>query len=211
MELILIGLIGSLGLAGLIGLFDSDDDNTDEVQEPEVDTPIEDVTEVDPEPEVEGHLDLGASTIENEDGSIEIELGDDETGSIAAIKVEKFPRNVDEFPVFSPGVYLVPKGVTLPVDPAGDRDIYSSPENFAEASGLTPLTEFDLGTLATREDLDNEANTLTNPPAITSDEPITILSIYFENPDQGGGGLFFSSNVEETLSPFEGITPFSIA
>jgi|TARA_B110000879_G_scaffold203393_1_gene280933 hypothetical protein len=180
-------------------------------QGPEVDTPVEDVTEVDPEPEVEDNLDIGASVIEDEDGSIEIELGDDETGSIAAIKVEEFTRNVDEFPVFSLGVYLVPEGVTLPVNPAGDGDTYSSPGNFAEAFGLTLLTEFDLGTLADHEDLANEANTLTDPPEITSDEPITILSTYFGNPNQGGGGLFFSSNVAETLSPFESITPNSAA
>lgn len=169
------------------------------------------MTEVDPEPEVEDDLDLGASIIENEDGGVEIELGDDETSSIAAIKVEEFTRNIDEFPIFSLGVYLVPEGVTLPADPAGDGDTCSSPGNFAEAFGLTLLTEFDLGTLADREDLDNEANTLTDPPEITSDEPITILSTYFQNPDQGGGGLFFSSNVAETLSPFEGIAPNSAA
>jgi hypothetical protein len=207
-----IALVGSLGLEGLIGLFDSNDDEvntTDEVQEPEIDTPIEDVTEVDPEPEVEDDLDLGASIIESEDGSLEIELGDDETGSIAAIKVEEFTRNVDGFPVFSLGVYLVPEGVTLPVDPTGNGETYGGPEKFAEAFGLTLLTKFDLGTLADREYLDNEANTLTDPPAITSDEPITILSTYFENPNMGGGGLYFSSNVAETLPPFEGITPFS--
>lgn len=80
-------------------------------------------------------------------------------------------------------MYLVSEVISLPVDPYADRASYSSPENFAEAFGLILLTEFDLGILADREDLDNEANTLTDPPVLTSDEPITILSTYFETPD----------------------------
>lgn len=164
-----------------------------------------------PEPEAEEEPDLGASIIENADGSIEIELGEDEAGTIAAIKVEEFTRNVDAFPVFSLGIYLVPEGVTLPVDPAFDGPTYSSPEDFADAFGLTLLTESDLGTLADRKDLDNEDNTLTDPPAITSDAPITIISTTFENPNMGGGGLLFGSDFAETFSPFEDIRPFSVS
>lgn len=205
MGMILFALVGSLGLAGLIGLFDSDDDDADD----QGDTPVAEVTEeevkdIDLEPDAEDDLDLGASIIESEDGSVEIELGEDETGSLLAIRSASDDARTDYETEYALGLYLVPEGVTITEDPNADGLTFSSPENFADHYGLTELVTYDLGTLVDSEDLDSEENTIVEPPEIISEEPITILSTYFENPQGGGGGLYFSSQFVDSFSPLEG-------
>lgn len=209
MEMVLLALVGSLGLAGLISLFDSDDDTAEQgdapedVQEPEVDIPDEEVTDVDPEEEDGADFDLGATIIENEDGSVVVELGEDETGSLLAIRSASDDAFTNYETEYALGLYLVPEDVTITEDPVADGPTFSSPANFAAYYGLTELITYDLGTLVERDDLDSEENTIVEPPAITSQEPIAILSTYFENPQGGGGGLYFSSQFVDTFSPFE--------
>ncbi|TCL08389.1 hypothetical protein BXY66_0426 [Shimia isoporae] len=158
----LIGL-GLLSGAAVWSLVDDDDDSPDgreEADEPEVsdapdilDEPEE--PEIPKEPETPEEPDLGASVIENEDGSVTVELGEDETGSLVALKL------ASEYYVgsgsghgtansFSLTLYLVPEGVEfpdsrdgLPEDGSGSR--FYTIDDLEEIYDMQELASWDLG------------------------------------------------------------------
>ena len=203
MELVLFGLLG-LGMIAIVVGNDADDDDMAQVDpptpegEPEpgpVTTP--DITP-DPDPEVEP-LDTGASILENADGSLVVELGEDETGSLAALKVEQTSNGENFDRVFSLGLYLVPEGVELPQDTFGRGIDFDSVDALVSDLGLTELANYDLGTL--QSELRGDGDTRVEPPVITSDDPIEIIRLRVAIGD--GGESFITSETDATFSPFE--------
>lgn len=138
----------------------------------------------------------------NTDGSIEIELGDDETGSLTAINFEELVQAEGGENTFSLGIYLVPEGVALPVEPEVAELPFQSTDAFIEEYGLTEIISFELG--VTQENEDGSLNdTRVEPPEITPEYPIDIISVYFDDPGGGGGGTLFLAYPADSFSPFD--------
>ncbi|KCV83523.1 phytase [Actibacterium atlanticum] len=170
-----------------------------------LDDDIDTGEDTDPIPDDDPVLDpdLGASVIENPDGSLHIELGEDETGDLVAIKFNQTGDGEDFTQHYDLGIYLAPEGTELPIDPTGQSlQGYESPEDFIEAYGLTEVVSFDLGSLTqpTQSDEDPE-DTRVDPPVITSDDPMDIIRLNYAYGD--GGEPWFWTETDETLSPFE--------
>ncbi|KIN74086.1 calcium-binding protein [Sulfitobacter guttiformis] len=201
-----------LGLAVLLGsvLFQDDAEvpaSEGPDGEPEIDPEVESGTDpVDPvDTEEVDDRDLGATVTENADGSIAIELGEDELGSLTALKFEQRSNGENFDQVFSLGIYLVPAGAEIPIDPTGVQLPYDSIEDMISSLGLTELVSFDLGTLGQEG---STQDTRVEPPSITSDDPIDIIRVPFFIGD--GGEFFVLSEADETLSPFEEAGIYSI-
>ncbi|MDC0136651.1 hypothetical protein OAI26_08435 [Sulfitobacter sp.] len=136
----------------------------------------------------------------NTDGSVEIELGDNEAGSLTAINFEELVQAEGGENTFSLGIYLVPEGVALPVESEVAELPFQSTDAFIEEYGLTEIISFELG--VTQENEDGSLNdTRVEPPEITSEYPIDIISVYFDDP--GGGGTLFLAYPADSFSPFD--------
>lgn len=131
--------MGLLAGAAVWGLFDDDDSSgvTDEPDTPE-------------EPEEPEEPDIGASVTENEDGTVSVELGADETGSLVALRVSSdyyvgSGSGHGTANDYSLTLYLMPEGVEFPENlddlPA---DVFSADE-LADTLGLEELASWDLG------------------------------------------------------------------
>ncbi len=136
----------------------------------------------------------------NTDGSIEIELGDDETGSLTAINFEELVQAEGGENTFSLGIHLVPEGVALPMESEVAELPFQSTDAFIEEFGLTEIISFELG--VTQENEDGSLNdTLVEPSEITPEYPIDIISVYFDDPS--GGGTLFLAYPADSFSPFD--------
>jgi len=156
---LLIALLAAGG-AGMALMMDTSSDEEDVASE-------EDLTEEQDPPEEpeEEEPDLGASVVELEDGRIEVELGEDETGSLLALVEEAYQNGGN-----SAGgedvrmtLYLVPEDVELPANrldlpDTATTDVYGAPfekewgidwerDDIAGYYNLTELGEWDLGSV----------------------------------------------------------------
>lgn len=128
--------MGLLAGAAVWDFFD-DDDSAEVMDEPD-------------EPETPDEPDIGATVTENEDGTVSVELGEDETGSLVALRVssdyyvgsESGHGTANDY---SLTLYLMPEGVEFPenLDALPD-DVFSAAE-LAESLGLEELASWDLG------------------------------------------------------------------
>lgn len=150
--LIAMLVAGGGALAMMTDVFGSDDD-ADATEEEQNDTP----EEAEPEP------DLGASVVELEDGRIQVELGEDETGSLMAVVEETYNNGGNSAGGYDyqMTLYLVPEGTELPETrqdlPEGPTtDVNGAPfeineyedwelEDFTRYYNLTALGNWDLG------------------------------------------------------------------
>ncbi|MBO9463615.1 hypothetical protein J7443_00090 [Tropicibacter sp. R15_0] len=136
--------------------------------------------------------DLGATLVQNEDGTVSIELGEDDNGSIQVFWVSEegdthvgHPGSSGESE-HSVMVFYVPEGVEIP-----DR-FYDLPEDelelirehgisgLASVFDLTLLDSWYMGTTGSNDEgffddglMPREWNNLTAPPQFISDEPLT--------------------------------------
>ena len=192
MELI---LLWGLGVAGLIycDIFGEDDPSDSSDMEEETGT-----GGVEEE-------DIGASVIENDDGSIAVELGEDEAGSLVALKFEQTADGENFDQEFSLGLYLAPENVEVPIDPTGQSLGFENVQTMIQDLGLTELARFDLGTLPnpqiTNPDAGEGDDTRVEPPQIISDDPIEIIRVRFSVGDEGE--FYIRTEPDETYSPFE--------
>lgn len=195
MNLFLLGLLGAVGMLGLADILGGNDNTEEEPDTP--DEPAETNLVTPEEPTEDG--DIGASVIENEDGSIHVELGDDETGSIVAIKFDVAHIRGDYSHDFSLGLFLVPEGSEVPINPTWQFYGSQSFEDAFAGLGLTELTSFELGTM---DHLDfGTDDTRIDPPEVTSDDPIDIIRMNMRYSE--GPLLYINTETDETLSPFE--------
>ncbi|MCV2888700.1 calcium-binding protein [Ruegeria aquimaris] len=101
-------LLGLGAFAALSGLFDSSDD-------PEGETPDE-VNETPETPEEEGAQDTGATVTTLEHGTVQVELGEDETGSLLSLiylDSEDTGESSNFYTEFETRIYLAPEGTDL--------------------------------------------------------------------------------------------------
>jgi len=158
MEILLLALFGAVASMGLTDFLDDDDAATDAAPDPDADM-------------VE--LDIGASVVAGVNGGIHIELGDDETGSLTALKMVQVVDGETFVPQFTLGIFLVPEGVEIPVDPTGAAlSDYATPEEMIEELGLTELVSFDLGAGPDPDRDPDGEDTRTEPPEITANAPM---------------------------------------
>lgn len=203
MSLFILGLLGAVGLVGFADIFGGNDDA--EAEPETTDLPV-DTGPITPELPVED-ADVGASIIENEDGSLHVELGDDETGSVVAIKFKESGVRGDYGVDYSLGLFLVPEGSEIPLDTTGETHSDQSFDELFAGFGLTELASFDLGTLdgafnyGTGEPLSDNEDTRIEPPLITSDDPIEIFRMH--KGYQDGGHFILRTQENETFSTFE--------
>lgn len=191
--LIAMLVAGGGALAMMTDVFGSDDD-TDATEE-EQETPPD-------EPEQEPEPDLGASVVELEDGRIEVELGEDETGHLYAF------LNTDESDSTGTGsvsttdltLLLVPEPIEIPegqllfADPPEetvdgrpfvvDEDMGFTRANLVDYFGATELGHWDLGresdSAAPYYDRGEAINFFSNRIDLqfVSDAPITAIEAY---------------------------------
>ncbi|MGR3635863.1 MAG: hypothetical protein ACU0BK_08040 [Shimia sp.] len=97
--------------------------------------------------------DLGATVIENEDGTVNIELGEDETGSLVALRLaqEYNPASssgLGQADTHSLHLFLMPEGVSFPSSmdylPDNKGSQHWDMFDLAEELGLEPLASFEL-------------------------------------------------------------------
>lgn len=104
----LAALLGLGALAALSGLFDSSDDGESETPGEPDETPET--------PEEEGAQDTGATVTTLEDGTVEVELGEHETGGLVSLiylDSEDTGESSDFYTKFETRIYLAPEGTDL--------------------------------------------------------------------------------------------------
>ncbi|WP_299926019.1 hypothetical protein [uncultured Pelagimonas sp.] len=127
---------------------ESDDDSDGASNSPD----IPDVPEVPEVPELPEEPDTGATLSHNEDGSVTVELGEDETGSLVTIVTDEqyvpYPTNSGHSSAseHTATLFLVPEGIDLEDE---YQDFLTSEDDeftdYLSAQGASVLDAFDLG------------------------------------------------------------------
>lgn len=208
MDVTFWGILVALGLLGLADVFGSSSDETDEDgtedasdenQTPTTENSADIIAEADEngtDTEDMSDADLSASLFLNDDGTYTVELGDDETGHVVAVKSE----HTGDHPTFEVSytldLFLVPDGAEIPITATESNGFpFISLEQMEQDLGLTNLGSFDLGSTT------DETDTRVDPPVIISDDPINVIRITSYASD--GATLLHQSENDETMSPFE--------
>lgn len=183
---------------------ETENDQSDEREE---DRPVEgEAPDTDPEPDQDTEPDMGASILE-EDGTVTIELGEDETGSLLAVTIEdtsttgNIVNGHEEFVTsYELQFYLVPAGAEFPLDSSNEG--FNDPEGdeideIVADLGLEVLGTYDLGTLTFNDISSTDARI--DPPEIQTDDPIQIVrALSFE------GMVFWTDNDDSiAVSPID--------
>lgn len=124
-------MLGSLAVLALMGvtmaMASLIDDSPDQDETAPEETPDEIDTDLPPDPE---DADTGATLMQAEDGTITIDVGDDEPGSLSVFVYKDTQDDPDNFvSTYEARFYLVPEGTDLP---GNDRD---------EATNIPGLTD----------------------------------------------------------------------
>lgn len=168
MSLFLLALLGFGLLAIGTDLFDTDgDDAVSEPSEP---------------PEPPDDPDIGASVIE-QDGVVTVELGEDETGSLAMVThvvTEDFASAQAEY--HEARLYLLPEGAEIPEGDATAFEAAGLPaalelEQLEEALDLQLLAHWDLGAELPIDDAPFTESTLVEPPEILTEDPLSYYQV----------------------------------
>lgn len=199
-------LLAVLGLGLLLATWtghDSDDEtDTAESEEPEVDE-----TETPEEPEdaeEQEEPDTGVSVAERSDGTVEIEIGEDETGSLMLLEYVDYgegPAGVTQD--WSLRLYLVPESTALPQSLSEVEAATGEPTNTLDEIealyGLELVQTWDLGqTEATSDEETPFEDSGVPMPGFESNAPITWYQ--GGNPVDGEGVFHFGP--DPSLSPF---------
>lgn len=177
---------------------ETENDQSDEREE---DPPVEGEapdTVPDPEPDQDTEPDMGASILE-EDGTVTIELGEDETGSLLAVSFEdEYVPNDDGSSggsAYSLVLYLVPEGVEVPTSRAEiAADLDDDPDNpleeydvtwqaVVEEYGLVRLESWNLGRIGSDHAAFYDGGepaywtSLVHPPELVSDASLDFLTV----------------------------------
>ncbi|TNF20300.1 MAG: hypothetical protein EP318_11540 [Rhodobacteraceae bacterium] len=187
MALLLLALLGTgLFMVGA-DLFGSDDDGDDTPESPE--------TPEDPE-----EPDLGASLVE-EDGVVTVELGEDETGSLAMITfVDTEDAGIGLAEYHEARLYLVPEASEIPEGENGVFDEAGLPvmfelDDLEDGLGLELLASWDLGEVLPTDEEPYLISTLVEPPEIETEDP---LDYYYIEANTDGDDIV---SIEELTGP----------
>ncbi|MDJ0828004.1 MAG: calcium-binding protein [Rhodobacter sp.] len=124
---VLLALMGFGLLGAMMMSSDNQDDNAEtgnsaDLQQDTPETPsIDDTPDDPPAPPEDAELDTGASFLLRDDGTVEIELGEDETGSLAIFRYVDTEDSEEFFEVYEARFYLVPADVELPNNTSEER------------------------------------------------------------------------------------------
>ena len=199
-------------------------------EDPVPEDPVDEPVPVDPadepvpdEPEEEPVVDTGATVIENEDGSIDVELGADETGSLLAIVTheETDVTGTGSVNRYDLTLLLVPEGVDFPRElsdlPEDPQNPDGTPFEFFSYS-LSELADFydaeELGHWLIGAEWSESSdyydgsgpiieNQFMNIPTIMTEEP---FSVYYAR-EFGAGLLFSSFQTHENFDFLEALAP----
>ncbi|SMX25968.1 Hemolysin, chromosomal [Pelagimonas phthalicica] len=172
MYLAFLGL-AALGLLGSMVLGSSDDDDGAE-------DAITDDTPIIEEP---GSEDLGATLTTNADGSVTVDLGEDETGSLVLFRYsDTEDAGVGLSESFSYELYLLPEDGSIPefsYSGANNPRLDGSEtlQELAEALDLQPVASWDLGDILPTNEEPYFIDNTVPAPVIQSDHPIAVYDV----------------------------------
>ncbi|MBO9463614.1 hypothetical protein J7443_00085 [Tropicibacter sp. R15_0] len=175
MYLALLGL-AALGLLGSMVLGSSDDSGDDDG----ADDAITDDTPVVEEPDSE---DLGATVTTSADGSVTVDLGEDETGSLVLFRYsDTEDAGVGLSESFSYELYLLPEDGSIPefsYSGANDPRLDGSEtlQELSEALDLQPVASWDLGEILPINEEPFIIDNTVAAPVIQSDHPIAVYDV----------------------------------
>lgn len=194
MSIALLALLG-LGILALTSdVFGSDDgDGSGEIasDDAEDDAPEDELPEEDPETDTpddaeddtpEEERDTGASVIE-EDGVVTVELGEDETGTLAMVMyIDSEDAGIGLAEYHEARLYLVPEGAEIPTGENGDFDGSGLPlmfelDDLERSLELELLQSWDLGEVQPTNEEPYFTSSVVEPPEIRTEDPISYYSI----------------------------------
>lgn len=213
-------LLGFGILAAFSGWFSGSDDGDDnELRENEgQDTDQPDLPESETPRTPPEDQDTGATLTTLADGTIDIDVGDDETGSLAVFVYTDTEDDPDNFvQTYEARFYLVPEGVDLPANSQedsgqipGNEDGTQTPYELGDleaALGLELLGVVDLGTENQGYDAFDPNGLRAELPPITANAPLEVFAVEAQT-DSDDVVLFVG---ETTVPTFEGAPRTTVA
>lgn len=155
--------------------------------------------------------DTGATAEVDEDGTLVIDVGADETGSLVAVKTTTELMDYNEPEYHGLDFYLLPEGVSVPIDPDGSSfnphtagGDWETLDDLMTSLGAQRVASLELGTYTIFSDNDDETSTVENTLA----DPSVEANVDYDIVQAVGVGdsdtLYLTSIIPaETISPFE--------
>ncbi|WGW04794.1 calcium-binding protein [Tropicibacter oceani] len=132
------------------------------------------------EPETPEEQDIGATVLQNGDGSYSVELGEDETGSLVLVNYidsEDLGTGLGEY--FEQRLYLLPEDATI-AEGDIDQGVPWSDMTLAQLEqqlGLQTLAVWDLGSITPIDDEPYVQDNRIDAPVIQADAPIAVYDV----------------------------------